>query len=145
GPGDLDDVPPVRPVDHDSVRCAVAVAVEAGEVDGDVFDVGAGEVVDGDGVGAAEGADVDGFDAAGVHGDACDVAGESGAGGVGGGVDRFWGVGAGGGGGGVAALAFDGVAAVAGVPLEVVVAGSELGGVGSDVAVEVVVAGAAEE
>ena len=45
----------------------------------------------------------------------------------------------------VAALAFDGVAAVAGVPLEAVVAGSERGLVGADVAVDAVVALAAVE
>ena len=45
----------------------------------------------------------------------------------------------------VAGLAFDGVAAVAGVPLEAVVAGSEGGLVGADVAVDAVVAVAAEE
>ena len=45
----------------------------------------------------------------------------------------------------VACLAFDGVAAVAGVPLEAVVAGSEAGLVGADVAVDAVVAFAAVE
>ena len=45
----------------------------------------------------------------------------------------------------VACLAFDGVAAVAGVPLEAVVAGSEVGLVGADVAVDAVVAFAAVE
>ena len=45
----------------------------------------------------------------------------------------------------LAALALDGVAAVAGIPLEGVVAGAELGAVGADVAVDEVVAGAAEQ
>ena len=44
-----------------------------------------------------------------------------------------------------AALAFDGVAAVARIPLEAVVAGAQQRGVGTDVAVDEVVAAAAEQ
>ena len=43
-------------------------------------DVGAGQVVDGDGVGAAEGVEVDLLDAVEVHDDVADVAGEAGRG-----------------------------------------------------------------
>ena len=46
----------------------------------DLRDVGAGQVVDGDGVGAAEGGDVDLLDAVDVHGDVADVAGQAAAG-----------------------------------------------------------------
>src|SRR5439155_3060446 len=47
-----------------------------GEVGVDGLDVCAGEVIDGDDVGAAEGVEVDGLDAGGVHGDVGDVAEE---------------------------------------------------------------------
>src|SRR5262249_9747199 len=121
--------------DDDAVGCVVAVAVAGGEVGGDGVDVGAGEVVDGDGVGAAEGVDVHVVDSVGVHGYGGDVAGESEAWTVGGEVDLFADVGAVEEHGVVAVLAFDGVAAVAGVPLECVVAGAEEGDVGAAVAV----------
>ena len=133
----------VRPADDHGVGGAVTGSVERLQVDMDALDVGAGEVADGGGVGAAEGADVDVFDVVGVHGDGGDVAGEAEAVAVGGELDLFGGVGAVEVECVVAGLAFDGVAAVAGVPLEVVVAGAEEGGVGSDVAVDVVVAFAA--
>ena len=103
------------------------------------------EVVDGDGVGAAERADVRRLDAVEVHRDAGDVADQAHARAVGRDVDLLADVGA------VevqrvaAALALDGVAAVARIPLEGVVAGAQLGGVGADVAVDEVVAGAAEQ
>ena len=77
--------------------------------------------------------------------DGGDVAGQAHARAVGGDVDVLADVGA------VevqrvaAALAFDGVAAVARIPLEVVVAGAQQRGVGADVAVDEVVAGAAEQ
>src|SRR5262249_55748983 len=105
-------------VEGDLVGLAVACAAGGGEVGVDGVDVGAGEVVDGDGVGAAEGVDVDGFDAVGVHGDVGDVAGEAESGAVGGELDLFGDVGAVEEHGVGAGLAFDGVAAVAGVPLE---------------------------
>src|SRR3954451_2847723 len=142
---DVDPLGLVAAVERDCVRGAVAVSVEAGEVDVGRLQAGAGEVADGDVVGAAEGAEVRLFDAVEVHGDGGDVAGEAHARAVGRDVDvladvravelqRV-----------VAGLAFDGVAPVAGVPLEGVGAGAELGGVGADVAVDVVVAGPAEQ
>ncbi len=48
----------------------------AGQVEVDLREVGAGQVVDGDGVGAAEGVEVDPLDAVEVHRDVADVAGE---------------------------------------------------------------------
>ena len=132
---------PLLRVDGDAVGLAVAGAAGgAGEVEVDLVDVGAGEVVDGDGVGAAEGVEVDLFDAGGVHGDVGGVAEEAEPFAVGGQVDVLGdccaveaeGVGA--------VLAFDGVAAVAGVPDEGVVADAELGGVVAAVAVDRVVA-----
>src|SRR4051794_28518520 len=142
---DVDPLGLVAAVERDRVGGAVAEPVEAGEVDVGRLQAGAGEVADGDVVGAAEGAEVRLFDAVEVHGDGGDVAGEAHARAVGRDVDvladvravelqRV-----------VAGLAFDGVAAVAGVPLEGVGAGAELRGVGADVAVDVVVAGPAEQ
>ena len=52
----------VGAVDDDGVGRAVAAAADRVEVDVDRLDVGAGEVVDGDRVGAAERADVDVLD-----------------------------------------------------------------------------------
>ena len=129
----------------DRVGLVVADAAEGIEVDVDDLDGGAGEVVDGGGVGAAEGADVDAFDAVEVHRDGADVAGQPCAVGVGGELDLLAGV------GGVevelvaAALPLDGVAGVAGIPLEAIVAGAELRLIGAEVAVSEVVPGAAEE
>ena len=58
--GDRDHVVAAGAVDDDGVRLAVAVPLPgAGEVEVDLVDVGAGQVVDGDGVGAAEGVEVD--------------------------------------------------------------------------------------
>src|SRR4051794_8217493 len=142
---DVDPLGLVAAVERDRVGGAVAEPVEAGEVDVGRLQAGAGEVADGDVVGAAEGAEVGLLDAVEVHGDGGDVAGEAHARAVGRDVDvladvravelqRV-----------VAGLALDGVAAVAGVPLEGVGAGAELGGVGADVAVDVVVAGPAEQ
>src|SRR3954471_16922004 len=142
---DVDALGLVAAVERDRVGGAVAVPVEAGKVDVGRLQAGAGEVADGDVVGAAEGAEVRLLDAVEVHGDGGDVAGDAYARAVGRDVDvladvravelqRV-----------VAGLAFDGVAAVAGVPLEGVGAGAELGGVGADVAVDVVVAGPAEQ
>ena len=71
--GDLDRVCVGGAVDDDGVGLAVAGAAagRAREVEVDVGDVGAGQVVDGDGVGAAEGDDVDLLDAVDVHGRRC--------------------------------------------------------------------------
>ena len=126
-PADLDRVGAVGAVDDDGVGLAVAGAAagSAGEVEVDLGDVGAGQVVDGDGVGAAEGVDVDLLEAVEVHRDVADVAGEPNPAAVGREVDVLVDVRA------VedhrvgAALALDGVAAVAGIPHERVVAGAE--------------------
>ena len=110
-----------------------------------LFSVGAGQVVDRDGVAAAQGPDVEALDVVEVHRDGGDVAGQAHARAVGGDVDVLGGVGAVEAQGVAAALAFDGVAAVARIPLEAVVAGAQQRGVRTDVAVDEVVAGAAEQ
>src|SRR5207245_7648445 len=132
----------VGAVDDDAVGLAVAggAAEGVGEVDVDACDVGAGEVVDGELVGLAEGVVVDVFDAVGVHGDVAGVAEEGEVVAVGGEGDRKSGGEGEGVHGGVGVLAFDRVAAVAGVPGEPVVAGAEEGGVVAAVAVGRVVA-----
>src|SRR4029453_12773590 len=75
-PADVDRVDAVGAVDDDPVGQAVArgAAESAGEVDVDSVDVGSGQVVDGDEIGAAEGVDVDPLDARGVHRDGAEVA-----------------------------------------------------------------------
>ena len=110
------------------------------QVEVDLGDVGAGQVVDGDGVGAAQGVEVDLLDAVEVHGDVADVAEEPNPAAVGRDVDVLVDVGA------VeqhrvdAGLALDGVAAVAGVPDEGVVAGAHEGHVVAAAADDQVVA-----
>ena len=116
-----------------------------GQVGGHVDDVGPGQVVDGEVVGAAEGLGVDRLDVVQVHRDVADVAGEPHPAAVGGDVHALVDVAA------VerhrvgAVLALDDVAAVAGIPLERVVAGSEQRDVVALVAVDEVVAVAAEQ
>ena len=68
---DVDRVVAVRPVYDDAVGLAVAggAAERGGQVGVDGLDVGAGQVVDGDRVRAAEGVEVDRLDAGGVHRD----------------------------------------------------------------------------
>ena len=122
---------PAGAVDDDGVGRPVALAAarRRRQVEVDLRDGGAGQVVDGDGVGAAQGVELDVLDAVEVHGDVGDVAGEPHAAAVGRDVDLLGDVGA------VeqqrvgAGLALDDVAAVAGVPDEGVVAGAEQGGV----------------
>ena len=134
-PFDADRVVAVGAVDDDLVGLSVAGACGS-EVDVDFADVGSGQVVDGDQVGAAERGEVDLFDAVGVHRDVGDVAEEAQPASVRGQVDLLADVGA------VelhrvgAVLAFDDVAAVAGVPDERVVAGAEEGGVVAAAAVD---------
>ena len=99
----------------------------ADEVDGDLRHAGSGQVVDRDGVGAAQGVELDVLDAVEVHGDVADVAGQPHPPAIGRDVDVLVDVGA------VehqrigAGLAFDDVAAVARVPDERVVAVAEQG------------------
>ena len=142
---DVDVIGVLGALRDDGVGRSVAVAVEGVEVDVGGGEVGTPEVADGDGVGAAEGADVRALDAVEVHRDARDVAGQAHARAVGRDVDLLAGIGAVEGQRVLAALPLDGVAAVAGIPLEGVVAGAQLCRVGADVAVDVVVAGAAEQ
>src|SRR5262249_52268517 len=121
--GDLDGVGGVGAVDVDGVGRAVAgpAAGLARQVEVDAGHAGAGQVADGDGVGAAEGGDIDPLDAVDVHGHGADVAGQPQPVAVGRQVDLLGDIGA------VelqhvqAAPALDGVAAVAGVPHELVV------------------------
>ncbi len=143
--GDLDDVIAVGAVDGDGVGLAVAGAAAGGDGEVDVHggDGGAGQVVDGDGVGAAEGDDVDLLDAVGVHGHGADVAGQPQPAAVGGQVDVLVDAGAVELQGVVAVLALDHVAAVAGVPHEGVVPGAAGQHVAALAADEDVVAGAA--
>ena len=122
-----------------------AAARGALEIDVHVSDAGAGEVADRDGVGAAEGVEVDVLDRAEVHRDGGDVAREPDAGAVSRDVDLLVHVGAVERHRVVAVAAVDGVAAVAGVPDEGVVAGTEVDDVVAAAAVDDVVAVAAEK
>ena len=145
--GDGDGVVAGRAVDDHGVRRAVALAAarRRRQVEVDLLDVGAGEVVDRDGVGAAQGVELDVLDAVEVHGDVADVAEQPHPRAIGRDVDVLGDVGA------VehqrvgAGLALDGVAAVARVPDERVVAGAEQGHVVAAAAVDDVVAVAAEQ
>ena len=105
--------------------------------------VGLGQVVDRDGVGAAQGVDIDGLDVVEVHRDVADVAGEHRPPAIGRDVDVLVDVGAVEQQRVVARAAVDGVAAVAGVPDEGVVARAERGHVVAAPADDGVVAGAA--
>src|SRR5262245_40937853 len=73
---DLDHVIAAGRVDDDRIRRTVACTARRRQVDVDFADVGSGQVVDRDGVGASEGLEVDLLDVVEVHGDAGDVAGE---------------------------------------------------------------------
>src|SRR5262249_50087307 len=78
----------VRRAHHDDgVGRCVAVAVEPAQVDVHGLHRGSGEVVDGDGVDAAERADADALDPVEVHHDRGDVTGEPDAGAVRGDLD----------------------------------------------------------
>ena len=144
--GDGDGVVAGRAVDDHAVGRAVALAAarRRRQVDGDLLDVGAGEVVDRDGVGAAQGVDLDVLDAVQVHGDVADVAEQPHPAAIGRDVDVLADVGA------VehqrvgAGLALDDVAAVARVPDEGVVAVAEQGHVVAAAADDGVVAVAAD-
>ena len=125
--GDADAVVAGRAVDDHGVRRAVALpaARRRRQVDGDLLHVGSGEVVDRDGVGAAQGSELDVLDAVEVHGDVADVAEQPHPLAIGRDVDVLGDVGA------VehqrigAGLALDHVAAVARIPDERVVAVAE--------------------
>src|SRR6202008_4551510 len=85
--GKRDHVVTLGGVDDNRVRCSVAPARAAGQVDVDFVEVGAAEIVDGDGVGAAQGLEVDRFDPVQVHHDIGDIAGHQHAAAVGRDVD----------------------------------------------------------
>ena len=138
---------PARAVDGHSIDLPVAdqAAERAGEVEVDLADAGAGEVVDGDGVGAAEGVEVDGLDAGGVHRDVAGVAEEPEPASVGGDVDLFRRGGAVEDHRVVAVLALDDVAAVARIPHERIVAGAHQCLIGAPVAVDRVAAAGADQ
>ena len=127
--GNHDPVGTARAVDDDGVGLAVAGAAagRARQVEVHAGDAGAGQVVDGEGVGAAQGGDVDLLDAVDVHGHVADVAEQPQPAAVGREVDVLIGVGAVELQRVVAVLALDDVAAVAGVPHERVVAGAHEG------------------
>src|SRR4051812_4772066 len=75
-----DRVVPVGAVDDHGIGLAVTRAAprRGGQVDVERGEVGAGQVVDGDGVGSAQGVDVDPLDAVEVHRDVAHVAGQAG-------------------------------------------------------------------
>src|SRR5262249_34686904 len=73
---------------------AAGAAGLCAQVDRDLVHVGSGQIVDGDGVGATSGVDLDVLDAVEVHGDVADVAGEPRAAAVGRDVDLLVDVGA---------------------------------------------------
>ncbi len=145
--GNLDGVGPTGAVDDHGIRRTVAhtAAWNTGKVEIDLGDVGAGQVVDGDGVGAAAGGEVDPLDAVEIHRDVGHIASEENAAAVGGNVDLLVDVCAVELHGVEAVLAFDGVAAVAGVPDEGIVAGAHEGHVIASAAVDEVVAIAADQ
>ena len=76
--GDSDGVVAGRAVDDHIVRRAITLAAahRARQVDIDLLGGGSGEIVDRNGVGAAQGVDLDVLDTVEVHGDGADVAGE---------------------------------------------------------------------
>ena len=135
----------IRAVDGDGIRRSIAAAVRASQVDVDLGHVGPAEIADHDVVGAAERAEVDVLDIVEVHRDVGDIAEEQHAAAVGRDVDVLGDVRAEEQHGVGAVLAFDGVVAVAGIPLEHVVAGAQQRDVVAVVAEDEVVAVAAED
>ena len=125
------------------MRDGVRGAVIGAEVEIDLADIGPGHIVDRDVVGAAESVEVDVLDAVEVHRDVGDVAGEPGVAAIGRDVDVLVDIGT------VeqqrvgTLAAFDGVAAVAGIPDEGIVAGAHIGDIIAASADHGVVAGAA--
>ncbi len=147
GAEDVDDVVTVGAVDTDSVGRAIAcrTANRAGEADVHLRHVGATEVVDDDVVGATERVDGDLLEVVDVHDDVAKVAGQQHPLAIGRDGEVLGAVGA------VeqhlvdAVLTFHRVRAVARIPLEDVVAGAEEGNVVALLAVDEIVAVAAEE
>src|SRR5262249_54850259 len=122
--GDADHLCATGPIDKDGVGFAVAPAAagNARQVDVHLGHGGAGQVVDDDGVSAAECGDVDLLHAVHVHDDVADVAGEPQPRAVGGGFEGLVDVGAVELQGVVTALALDRVAVLAPLPHEPIAA-----------------------
>src|ERR1051326_3686491 len=119
--GDRNHVVAVRRVDDDRIDRAVTTAPGQSQVDVDIADAGAGQVVDGDVVRASERPEIDRLDAVCVHRDGGNIPDEAGMGAIRRNRDVF---------GDIrtielesvaAALSVDDIAAVAGVPGEYVV------------------------
>ena len=123
--------PGVGAIDDHRVGQAVALAGPRGcrEVDGDLGHIGAGEVVDDDGVGTAKGVERDVLDVVEVHDHVADIARQPHALAIGGDLEDLIDIGA------IeqkriaAVLTLDNVAAVAGIPDKGVIAAAEQGGV----------------
>src|SRR5262249_35077329 len=122
GASDAEVVVALGAVDGDRIGQAVAIG-RVVQGNADLGQVGAGEVVDVDGVSAPLGAQFDILNAVQVHGDIAEVAGEEDVAAVGGEIEVLVDVGAEEEQCVVPALSFDGVATVARVPFESVVAG----------------------
>ena len=145
GGGDRHGIVAVRADRGDDVRRGVAATAERSQVGVERAQVGAGHVVDDDRVGAAQRVERDALDVVEVERDVRDVADEQHARAVGRDVDVLADVGAVEGHGVAVGPALDGVVAVAGIPLERVGAAAQQGDVLAAVAVDEVVAGAADE
>ena len=115
------------------------------QVDGDLVDVGSGEVVDRDGVRAAQHIELDMLDTAEVHRHVADIAEQAGAVAIRRDIDLLGDVGA------VeqqrigAVVAFDDVAAIARIPLERIVSGAKECSVTALIAVDEIVSVAADQ
>src|SRR5262249_44759660 len=137
----------VRALDDDRIDRTVTDtrSWRAGQVEIDVGQVRAAEVVDRDLIEAALGVAVDLLDAIEVHRDGADVSSEPNARAIGGDVHRLIDVRAIEDHGVMAIFAFNSVAAVTWIPLEHVIAGAHEGAVIALVAVDEIVTVAAEE
>src|SRR6185436_20054678 len=140
-----DDIVARSSIDDDLILRAIRGVRSTCQIDVDLRDIGAGEIVDGDLVGPAQGGEVDVLDIVQVHRDAGDVAGKEGPLAVGGDVDFLGDVGPVELHGVQAVLAFDRVAAIARVPDEGVIPRAQLRGVVAAPAIDGVVAIAAEQ
>ncbi len=147
GTGNVDVIDAVRAVDDDRVRLGIAGGApeDAREVAGELDDIGARQIADGDRVGSADGVEVDGLDVVEIHHDVAEVAREQHALTVGRRLEDLV---------AVAAveqhrvgvrLALDDIAAVARIPLERVVPAAEEGDVVALLTVDDIVVATAEE
>src|SRR4051794_7017989 len=144
---DSDVVAGIAPVDRHGVQLTVGRSGPGGarEIEGNLLHIGVGQIVDDDVVSAAPRGELDALDTVQVHRDTADVTGERGPRAVGGDLDLLGDIGA------VeeervgAVLTIDAVAAVARIPDERVIAGTEERGVGAAAAGDQVVAVAADQ